>query len=71
MDEDAGSTCTECEEEELNLLAFWKQLNEVKLEGNHGNAVLRGQGFSCTHRQPIYYLLYLSSIAFFHSYPSL
>lgn len=42
VDEDAGSTCTECEEEELNLLAFWKQLNEVKLEGNHGNAVLRG-----------------------------
>lgn len=40
------STCTECEEEEFNLLAFWEQLNEIKLEGNHMNAVLRRQGFS-------------------------
>lgn len=45
---DGYSTCTECEEENFNLLAFWKQLNQVKLERNHMNAFLRG--FSCTHR---------------------
>ena len=40
------STCAECEEEEFNLLAFWEQLNEIKLEGNHMNAVLRRQSLS-------------------------
>lgn len=44
------TTCTECEEEELHLLAFWEQLNEIKLEWNHVDAVLRSQGFSCTCR---------------------
>ena len=49
-------TCTECEEKDLDLLALWKQLNEVKLERNHLNAVLRGQGFSCTYTQEKYIL---------------
>lgn len=43
------STCTECEEEELDLLALWEQLNEVKLKRDHVNAVLTGRGFSCTN----------------------
>lgn len=44
------STCAEREEEEFNLLTFWEQLNEVKLERNHVDAALRDQSFSCTHR---------------------
>lgn len=36
-------TGTECEEEEFNLLTVWEQLNEVKLERNHMDTVLRGQ----------------------------
>lgn len=57
------STCTECEEEEFNLLAFWEQLNEVKLKRNHVNAVLRGQSFSCTHRESQSLRLHLSNRA--------
>lgn len=41
-------TCTESEEEELHLLAFWKQLDQVKLKRNHLNAL--PEGFSCRHK---------------------
>lgn len=45
----AVHTCAECDEKQLNLLAFWEQLNEVKLERDHVDALLRDQMFSCTH----------------------
>lgn len=50
-------TCAECEEEDLHLLAFREQLNEVKLERNHVNAVLQGWGFSCTHTGKTFFYL--------------
>lgn len=43
-------TCTKCEEEEFNLLTFWEQMNEIKLERNHVNGALRDQSFLCTHK---------------------
>lgn len=50
-----ASTCTEGEEEELHLLALWKQLNQVKLEGNHVNALAKV--FSCGHKgnRPLFF----------------
>lgn len=50
-------TCTEREEEELHLLAFWKQLNQVKLERNHVNALAKV--FSCGHKgnHPLFLLI--------------
>lgn len=44
-----NSTCAEREEEEFHLLTLGEQLDEVKLEGDDVDAVLRGQSFSCTH----------------------
>lgn len=45
----AARTCAECDEKQLDLLAFWEQLNEVELERNHVDVLLRDQMFSCTH----------------------
>lgn len=40
-------TSAKSEEENLNLLALGEQLNEVKLEGDCVNTILRGWVFTC------------------------
>jgi len=54
-------TCAECEEEDFNLLALWEQLDEVKLERNHVNTVLSGQGFSYKHTHTHTHTIWLTS----------
>lgn len=47
---EGGRTCAEGEEEELHLLTFGQQLDEVELEGDRVNAVLRDHSFCCRGR---------------------
>ena len=44
-------TFAEGEEEDFDLLALGKQLDEVELEGHRVDAVLQGGAFSCGHSQ--------------------
>lgn len=57
-------TSAESEEEDFYLLALGQQLDEVKLEGNSVDAVLRGRGFSCSGPNGrVHLLLVLAQLA--------